>query len=83
MEKQEEKKVEGKTYSCYFVFDSDTPELITAGIPNGISLELSPSPNVFDLDNKTRIKHVGSIAFTSKAGKKFTIFLKEDENGKG
>lgn len=82
MEKKEEKKVEGRTYSCYFMFEGEDPVLIAENTPNGIALELSPLPQPFQIDKKTRVKHVGAMEFVSKAGKKFTIFLKEDENGK-
>lgn len=68
-----------KTYTCYFRFDEDEPAVVAKGITKGIALELSPAPTVLYLDGKKRIKHVGSIAFSS-GGKKFTIYLSEDKD---
>lgn len=71
-----------KTYSCYARFDEDDPELVCAGVENGVAFELTPAPNVFNLDNKKRIKHVGAMEFKSRSGKKMALFLVEDKQSK-
>ena len=76
----EDKKVPEKTYTCYCRFDKDPAEIVCGGVKNGVALELSATPTVFNLDNKKRIKHVGSMEFTSPVGKKFTLFLSEDKS---
>lgn len=74
-----EDKKGSKTYTCFARFDDDEPELVKAGIENGIAFELTPSPNIFNLDNKKRIKHVGAMMFKSSSGKRLAIFLVEDK----
>lgn len=74
-----EDKNTSKTFSCYARFDEDEPELVQAGIENGVAFELTPAPNVFNLDNKKRIKHVGAMEFKSRSGKKMVLFLVEDK----
>ena len=70
-----------KTYTCYFRFDEDEPVVVARGITNGIALELSPAPTVFNLDGKKRIKHVGAMEFVS-GSKKLVVYLSEDKDAR-